>query len=155
MCLCLQARDLGPLQTVLLLQRQEKKPEGDARRAVIEESSTEGDATGRSTFRAESSVGKDAAGKGEERKESSSGRDVDSEEEEVEESSERVQRESLTTCHVPGFTWLEQVRARIRAINSYRAAINESAGRITPDKKEKKERIKYTLHLTEKQREYL
>ncbi|KAJ1113827.1 hypothetical protein NDU88_002068 [Pleurodeles waltl] len=50
---------------------------------------------------AENSAKKDAAGEGEEPKESSAGRDADGKEEKVEESSERVQRENLTTCHIP------------------------------------------------------
>ncbi|KAJ1085762.1 hypothetical protein NDU88_005887 [Pleurodeles waltl] len=143
--------------SVALLRHLEKKPEDDAQRVVIKESSTEGeDAVRRSSATLESNAGKDIVGQREEQEQSSAAGDVDIEkEEEVKGSSERLEEENSATCHVPGGTWLEQVRARIRAIRCYWGAINEAAGDLKTGKEKKQKDTKYTIYLTEKQGEYL
>ncbi|KAJ1165449.1 hypothetical protein NDU88_005877 [Pleurodeles waltl] len=67
-----------------------------------------------------------------------------------EESSERVQPWNLTTCHVSGGTWLEQVRARIWALSIYWAQIKELAGTIEKDKDKGKVGITYNIDLSER-----
>ncbi|KAJ1181886.1 hypothetical protein NDU88_007085 [Pleurodeles waltl] len=83
------------------------------------------DATRESTAKEGDNTGK--AMTGEEKGPCERGAETESkEEEQLEESSERPEREGLTTCHVPGEAWLEQVRARIQAWNSVWAQPGET-----------------------------
>ncbi|KAJ1175839.1 hypothetical protein NDU88_001124 [Pleurodeles waltl] len=63
--------------------------------------------------------------------------------------------ENSTACHVPGGTWLEQVRARIWVISTYWLEVNEIIGLRNTEKEKKQRDKRYRIYLGDKQGEYL
>ncbi|KAJ1100049.1 hypothetical protein NDU88_005138 [Pleurodeles waltl] len=67
----------------------------------------------------------------------------------------RVQLWNLTTSHVPGGTWLERVRARIRALSTFWVYLTYRGGTEEEENEKGKGGRKYNINFSERQGEYL
>ncbi|KAJ1210930.1 hypothetical protein NDU88_006292 [Pleurodeles waltl] len=143
----------------------QKTSEDDAWSAVIRDRNAEGeDVVGENSATPESNGKRDVSGQssavpesdaGAGREESStSGDEGFQPEKKVKGGIKRRDEENSTACLVPGQTWLEQVRARVRAISTYWLEVNEATGHLKTEKKKQRD-TRYTIHLADKQGEHL